>query len=414
LQVRLSSQLPLHDSSIAVETRQKLPKGWEKAFNDTIQLKGLVDILAMATETSFDSGKILSGCEPDIKALLVNWSKIQRMKSGKTPKLLQHALDHLLVEWVFLARDNYTSLDSNLSPNYLKPEPVVGAAKNQSLFDGRIHWNDTQPWFPLFVEWEAEYFHVPIDKWEIQEESDGTVFGAIDHEQQLSSMKGIRNDMRVVSGRSLILPQVSQTLKGQLEQLFKHSTAEDESETAKKEKEDILTQLSNLPFLSTSLIGITDHLLTLVQGTHVSPHDNDPLDGVFSADKLGLLQGATTDVSPYGRYMDFQHHRRDGKDNAFSPFKPVTHGQVRFTQLNIIDKFGQVVPALNNHGGQELVPLRPYTSKSLSLSAGSPCGTLFLKLGDSRSRRALSVFPVVTFYQPGFKTQCVFRRGRRR
>ena len=30
-------------------------------------------------------------------------------------------------------------------------------------------WNDTQPWFPLFLEWEVEYFHIRHDDWELTE-----------------------------------------------------------------------------------------------------------------------------------------------------------------------------------------------------------------------------------------------------
>lgn len=384
LEVRLSSQIPLYDSAVTLEKRRTLPKGWENVLKDAPQPKGLIETLGKATEPTFNAGSIVEECLPEVKAWLLSWSRIQKMKSDKAPTSLQDALDHLLVEWVFLSGDTYASIDTLLPPNYLKAEKdPQGAAKQateQPLFDGRIHWNNSQAWFPLFVEWEVEYFHVPIDKWEIREEADGTIIGAIDRQQQLSSIKGIRNDVRVLTGRSLLQPQVSQTLKTQLEEVLKQSTPEDESKEAKVEKQEVLELLGDLPFLSTSLTGITDHLLTLVEGSHVAPHKDDIPGPIFSADTLTLLDGATTDVSPYGRYLDIQHHRRDGKDSSHSPFKPVTHGQVRFTKLNIIDKFGQVVPALSprsQDGDQYFTPLRPYTSKSLSCQPDPVSGPYF-------------------------------------
>ncbi len=384
LDVRLSSQIPLYDSAITLEKRQTLPKGWENILIDATPPKGLIETLSKATEPTFNAGNIVMECLPEVKAWLLSWSGIQKIKSGKVPTSLQDALDHLLVEWVFLSRDTYASIDTQLPPNYLKaakaPQSAAKQAADQPPFDSRTHWNNTQAWFPLFVEWEAEYFHVPIDKWEIEEEADGTIIGAIDRQQQLSSIKGIRNDVRVLSGRSLLQPQVSQALKTQLEEVLKQSTPEDESNEAKAEKQEVLDLLGDLPFLSTSLTGITDHLLTLVGGSHVAPHKYDIPGPIFSAETLQLLDGATTDVSPYGRYLDFQHHRRDGKDSTHCPFKPVTHGQVRFTKLNIIDKFGQAVPALSPQsqgGDQDFTPLRPYTSKSLSCQPDPVSGPYF-------------------------------------
>jgi hypothetical protein len=57
-----------------------------------------------------------------------------------------------------------------------------------------------------------------------------------------------------------------------------------------------------------------------------------------------LLQDAETHVTPYGRSMAAVSF---GGAAGVSPLKPVTHGQLRFTALNVIDKFGQAICALD-------------------------------------------------------------------
>ncbi len=57
--------------------------------------------------------------------------------------------------------------------------------------------------------------------------------------------------------------------------------------------------------------------------------------------------------------------------NRFPPFKPVTHGQFRFTKLNIVDKFGQVVAGIdkvmNSQGTMTHNPLFPCLGEAYSL-----------------------------------------------
>ena len=67
---------------------------------------------------------------------------------------------------------------------------------HQSLL-GFKQWTG-QPWCPLFLEWEATYFHVPFDKWSVDLQS-SAVGG--NHAQ-------VRyGDQRTVAGRIMMLPQ---------------------------------------------------------------------------------------------------------------------------------------------------------------------------------------------------------------
>lgn len=40
----------------------------------------------------------------------------------------------------------------------------------------RDRWKNRQPWFPLFVEWEAEYVHVPWENWTLQKSVSGILW----------------------------------------------------------------------------------------------------------------------------------------------------------------------------------------------------------------------------------------------
>ena len=77
--------------------------------------------------------------------------------------------------------------------------------------------------------------------------------------------------------------------------------------------------------------------------------------------------GTETGTTPYANNVTFG-------DIPYSPFKPVTHGQFCFTKLNIIDKFGQAVSAINptNLDPEPLYPVisEYYHPQQLPLAAG--------------------------------------------
>jgi hypothetical protein len=115
--------------------------------------------------------------------------------------------------------------------------------------------------------------------------------------------------------------------------------------------------IQQLNFISAPLIGITDHLTTRCGGQHVKPNLRG-LDGsaviplkaavnativreggtpIFDDNILKAIDSESA-LTPYGNLMDFGKAQYPG-----IPFKPVTHGQIMFTKLSIIDKFGQAI-----------------------------------------------------------------------
>lgn len=133
----------------------------------------------------------------------------------------------------------------------------------------RDDWHATQPWFPLFVEWEIEYVHIHEDLWEPAERKpygppmlrskivDKKLNDANSNELQVDFKK-----TRVLSGRELVVPGIGAVVKAAVEQLLKVKAPE---------KPDLLKKIAevlhNTPFLNITLSGVRDQLATRNRGT---------------------------------------------------------------------------------------------------------------------------------------------------
>ncbi|OCL06350.1 hypothetical protein AOQ84DRAFT_432639 [Glonium stellatum] len=256
----------------------------------------------------------------------------------------------LLGEFCALGENNTKSDDTNNLPMY--HDTGIEGGDNKPWRD---RWNNMQPWFPLFVEWEAEYVHVPWQEWKLKKRVNKTsglehTYYGINPDIDLTKI----NDKRVLSGRILVLPQPSFSLEALIQQLF-DTVPETELNPIidREERDKLLANVRRLSFLSAPMSGLTDHLLTLARGTHIKPtvratgkfpqaiSEAVDSNNVYSKERIGRMD-LESDPTPYG----MQIYVRSTGDNTPSPFKPVTHGQLRFTKLNIIDKFGQAIHAL--------------------------------------------------------------------
>ncbi|KAF5705177.1 hypothetical protein FMUND_12200 [Fusarium mundagurra] len=254
------------------------------------------------------------------------------------------------------------------APGQKEPCPKTGGEGKREAFgnDGpwRDRWNDSQPWFPLFLEWAITYFHVPFRHWSLEQR------GSLSHQlpqlrygipatTNLASEAGGSNaDKHTIRGRVLLLPQPSFSLAAKIDQLFSSTPADSlrpdsHFPLTPSERCQLQKELHKLSFLSAPLAGLSAHLTTLLQGTHIKPILRDPIrrvlepvadamrpDAGFSSAVLGKI-GLGTDHTPFGTGVPERHVGQP------SLFKPVTHGQFRFTKLNIIDKFGQAIHAID-------------------------------------------------------------------
>lgn len=231
--------------------------------------------------------------------------------------------------------------------------------------------NNTQGLFPLFLEWELEYYHVPFQRWRFETDKDtGRWRYVLPASGQLSlpSDETVGKDMRVISGRASFLPEPGKSLRARLEQLFSQAPADGDQD--KKRREGMLEAVSGLEYFSTGLSGLADHLVTLRRGHHPRPKANDGsgIDEILGIDAktMELLEkSGPSELAPYGLSTPLT----PSYTAEFSPFKPVTHGQARFTKFAIVDRFGQVISGirLGPNGDGALYP---------SISPSLACGAI--------------------------------------
>jgi hypothetical protein len=271
----------------------------------------------------------------------------------KIPTAIQDTAKALIKEFINLSPDFTTSIPEH---TFVPLYHDLGVTRDDSPPPWRDRWEGTQPWFPLFLEWEVEYSHVPFSSWSLEERSTATgdypkLRYGIEKDDKLFNHLD-KTDRRSLSGRVLILPQPNFSLQSKITQLL-DGTPETERDNILPEdkRKQLLENLHKLAFLSSPLAGLHDHLLTMVQGTHIKPnvrHSGEKLVAIgaainvpagFDKPQFNVI-GTETDLTPYGTLVQFY-------DFPHSAFKPVTHGQFIFKKLNIIDKFGQAIHAID-------------------------------------------------------------------
>lgn len=245
---------------------------------------------------------------------------------------------------------------SGLIPLYHDHGPSGVSATADAASPWRDRWNG-QPWFPLFVEWQAQYYHIPYENWSLEERDSASIlcYGIKNQKRLLDQEVAISH----IAGRTLILPQPSFSLKSSIDTLLQNLTDDDLRKygLAPTERDRLKDDINMLPFLSFPLAGLHDHLITRLQGSHIKPSQRPPGEEITSmtaaisaSTAIGIgdseisLMGAETHVTPYGRSIEALSTKTSSN---YSLFKPVTHGQLKFTQINIIDKFGQAISALD-------------------------------------------------------------------
>ncbi|KAI1868587.1 uncharacterized protein JN550_006162 [Neoarthrinium moseri] len=233
----------------------------------------------------------------------------------------------------------------------------------------RDRWTSTQPWFPLFLEWQAEFHHIEFDKWQLEQTTSRiesqTKFrhGIKPDKTPLWEDTDVGDDICTLSGRILILPQPTFSLQAQIDQLFS-STNPDllDKYLCLEDRNALQAGVSSLALLSAPLSGFVNQLSTTLQGNHLKPNirfpgqSPEPIAAAWAeSSAVGLEEkqlgyiGIQSDVTPYGSLVGVP-------PNGYSAFKPATHGQFCFTRLNIVDKFGQCAPAIERETDTGIIP----------------------------------------------------------
>lgn len=336
LQVRLSSQIQSHPLP------SSLPSGWT----------GLNDLFGSLTP-------------------------------ARIPTELKNVAQILISEFFNLhpqseKNETWVELPSNIGPLYhdhVQADQTIAPGLDAKM-NGRDQWSNTQAWFPLFMEWEARYYHIPWGKWAFEEKVDvdpipgnplRTRYGL---DVNASSVQGLTADERTIKGRVLILPQPGANLSINIQQLFLATAQKDLPQELQSSSAmaTFLTAVQQLEYLSAPMAGFMDHLVTKLSGTHIKPSVRLPgkpiaplKAAVTSSARAGFIEDdikimdIETTKTPYANYVEF--------DPNIAPLKPVTHGQFKFTRLDVFDKFGQAISAINPAPASRIPPLYPALSE---------------------------------------------------
>ncbi|KAL8692919.1 MAG: hypothetical protein Q9218_002145 [Villophora microphyllina] len=313
--------------------------GFENDFNDATKVR-LQDQVVVPP-----SGALVSG-----------WSSLQTTLNTIIPKLptvLQLSAQALALEFYQLRTDS--KITSATPPQVL---PWFHDEDVRSESRGRDRWQGTQPWMPLFIEYEAVYYHIPFSKWKLREAPLLSNWGAsvLHYGFDDDVSKGSKVDDRSIAGRVILEPQAAATLSNTLQQIFQNTNESDLENIygmPRLEQANLLNNLSQIEFASSGMQNLTSDLLTLQQGgQHVKPTirltNSAPIAvqaATTAASAIGftttLMQAMDTQttMTPYGDSV--------AMDTDAPPMKLVTHGQLMFTKLNVIDKFGQAISAIN-------------------------------------------------------------------
>lgn len=316
-------------------------------------------------------------------------SDIQKLVKQKLPTGIQGAVNIVISEFFNLSSDGNKAVTGVLPlyrDHYEQQSRIEGLNTDGS---GRDQWSNSQPWFPLFMEWEVRYYHIPAEKWKFEEVDSNPIPGNPTH-WRYGIQDGVSVEMltddnpniqppeeRIISGRVLILPQPGFNLSVNIQQVFSATAREDIPSTLKdddstKEKaiqKNFLDQVNQIEYLSAPLSGFQDALVTKLNGTHLKPSYRAvdkpivPFAAACEATRLGakidapeiILMDIETEKVPYANHVLF--------DDGIAPLKPVTHGQFKFTRLDIFDKFGQAISAIDPAPANLIPPLYPILSE---------------------------------------------------
>ncbi|KAK5653835.1 hypothetical protein OQA88_7995 [Cercophora sp. LCS_1] len=246
----------------------------------------------------------------------------------------------------------------------------------------------SQPFSPLFVEWEAVYFHIPFSKWEIHETQTDLPPLAWGLGGFVAGSDSTAWHGRKISGRDLVLPEISAKAQAVgkmyprpgLRSLFGTDDADSDTSDTNVDGDGA----PSLPFLSFSLRGLNDHLATrYAYGTHLTPTSGLSTHGLLNVQKEAVvlptftkevltLVGDEAHSTPYAGIVGLEGPTSETGAHTPSPFIPVVHGQAVITRINIVDRFGQVISAsemeMDDKASDNLLhrSIYPYVSDSLA------------------------------------------------
>ena len=144
-----------------------IQSGFEPDFSDATKVR-LQDQCRSATH-AFVTPLTLPVVVPPSgnSSLAAGWDTLPTFLNSTIPKLpteVQQSAHDLCMEFYQLRNSNPVTSAAlpQVTPFFHNED-----ARNETR--GRDLWQGTQPWSPLFIEYEAVYYHIPFSKWKLKE-----------------------------------------------------------------------------------------------------------------------------------------------------------------------------------------------------------------------------------------------------
>jgi hypothetical protein len=202
----------------------------------------------------------------------------------------------------------------------------------------------SQAWAPLYLEWSVTYYPTGSGTGQARPFSIGD--WSFDGQDLHWLGTGFElDDSLTLSGRTLLTPQAPLLFHDKIEAYLKAHSALDSAEM-----EALLATVAGWDLLSQSLSGLTDQLVTLLTQE------------TFPPSSTGQTPDVASLIGDEYRYVPILSRARGA---PVSDFYPLRGGLLQFTELNVVDAFGQTVsvsmPNTESGGfepviGQGLVP----------------------------------------------------------
>ncbi|MGP2657274.1 hypothetical protein ACOJTA_09550 [Malaciobacter sp. WC5094] len=182
-----------------------------------------------------------------------------------------------------------------------------------------------QPWVPLFIKWEANYYPIEFEKgWQFESHN----------------YKQIKNSINInptpLTGKSIITPNNTFTLAKLFEELkYKY---DDLSKTDIEAIDKLIDEVSNWDHLSQKLDGI--NLGLRLETSEVGLPLDKGRDSLEEEDKENVP--FVEDMNDIAPILGSEYGNKDKRDSDVNPrFRDIRSGVVKFQSIKVVDSFGQ-------------------------------------------------------------------------
>jgi hypothetical protein len=207
----------------------------------------------------------------------------------------------------------------------------------------------TPPWLPLFLEWQVSWYPIPFQA------GGGALWAYDGHEYQRAGNDVPAPQPRVLSGRSVLTPRPEFQLRARIKQYTDEHPGSEELAALS----ELIERKDGWDLLSQTLSGLHAQIALRDPRSNLAPDRTTP---------VGALGRTLGELVAAGEHSVPQSIAATGKrfDSPSSSFEGMRAGQLVFTRVAVVDRFGQtleVTPADPSHfvplRAPALVPTRP-------------------------------------------------------